>query len=534
MNNKKWTIFRHNGPFFPEPYKRHNIDIIINGKKTIVSDIVEEYLTLYSKYIDTDYIKNSRFNKNFFNDLKPLLPKNLSLKSMEEIDLRNIKKYLDKQQDLKKNMSKEEKEKEKNNQDMIEMPYKFIIIDGARQKVGNYKIEPPGIFLGRGEHPKLGMIKKRIYPEDVIINLDKEAKIPTPNIGGNWKKVINDNNVIWLATWIDNITGKNKYIFTSMESIFKSASDEKKFDLARKLKRKAGNIRKQYTEDLISDNITKKQLSTSLYFIDNFSLRVGGKKNTKNKADTVGVTSLRVEHLTLLGTDTIKLDFLGKDSIRYCKKAKVSPEVFYNLNLFIKDKNKKDQLFDKISSSQLNEYLNNYMNGLTAKVWRTYNASNTFQKELNKVNENKLKNMPEQERINYLITFFNQANTMVALLCNHQKAVTTNIDNVISKIESSIKKLRNRKRKINTSKKTKEKKEKLKKIDAKILTLKLKKETKSKMKNVSLGTSKTNYIDPRIIFSFIKKYNIPEEKLFTKQLITRFEWARNIKSEFVF
>ena len=32
--------------------------------------------------------------------------------------------------------------------------------------------------------------------------------------------------------------GKNKYIFTSVESLFKSESDKNKFDLARKLKRR--------------------------------------------------------------------------------------------------------------------------------------------------------------------------------------------------------------------------------------------------------------------------------------------------------
>ena len=37
------------------------------------------------------------------------------------------------------------------------------------------------------------------------------------------------------------------------------------------------------------------------------------------------------------------------------------------------------------------------------------------------------------------------------------------------------------------------------------------------MKNVSLGTSKTNYIDPRIIFSFIKQDT--RRKLFNKQLL---------------
>ena len=54
------------------------------------------------------------------------------------------------------------------------------------------------------------------------------------------------------------------------------------------------------------------------------------------------------------------------------------------------------------------------------------------------------------------------------------------------------------------------------------------------MKNVSLGTSKTNYIDPRIIFAFIKRYNIPEEKLFNKALLTRFEWARNVDMNYRF
>lgn len=534
MNEKKWTVFRHNGPFFPSLYQRHNLDIKLNGNIIKVSDIVEEYLTLYAKYIGTDYVKNNRFNKNFLNDLIKVLPRDLKVNSMNDFDLTNIKRHLDNVNQRKKDLSKETKQKLKDKQESIEMPYKYIVIDGARQKVGNYKIEPPGIFMGRGEHPKLGKIKRRINPEDVTINLDKNAVIPKPNVGGNWKKVINDDSVVWLATWVDEITGKNKYVFTSMESIFKSESDERKFDLARKLKNKAGSIRKMYGEDLNSDSMTQRQLATALYFIDNFALRVGGKKNTKEKADTVGVTSLRVEHLTLVNGNTIKLDFLGKDSIRYCKKSKVSNEVYDNLTSFIKGKKKKEQLFDRISSSNLNDYLDSFMKDLTAKVWRTFNASNTFQKELNKVNENKLSSMPEQERINYLITFFNQANTAVALLCNHQKAVSSNIDDAVKKIDNSIKKLRDRKRKLNNSKKSKDKKEKIKKIDAKIITLKLKKDTKGKMKNVSLGTSKTNYIDPRIIFSFIKKYEIPEEKLFNKQLLSRFEWASKVDKDFNF
>ena len=65
MNDKKWTVFRHNGPYFPNLYERHNVDIFLNGSKIVVPDIVEEYLTLYAKYIGTDYNNNQRFKKNF-------------------------------------------------------------------------------------------------------------------------------------------------------------------------------------------------------------------------------------------------------------------------------------------------------------------------------------------------------------------------------------------------------------------------------------------------------------------------------------
>ena len=54
------------------------------------------------------------------------------------------------------------------------------------------------------------------------------------------------------------------------------------------------------------------------------------------------------------------------------------------------------------------------------------------------------------------------------------------------------------------------------------------------MKNVSLSTSKNNYIDPRIIMAFIKKFDIPIEKIFSKTLITRFQWAFNVNEDYKF
>lgn len=56
------------------------------------------------------------------------------------------------------------------------------------------------------------------------------------------------------------------------------------------------------------------------------------------------------------------------------------------------------------------------MKGLTAKVFRTYNASITFQDQLDN-------NTPNTSNQQELLNAYNKANRMVAILCNHQRAV---------------------------------------------------------------------------------------------------------------
>lgn len=523
-----WNVFRHNGPMFPDEYIPHNIPILFNNQKILLNKNLEEKLTAYAKYIGTDYLNNPKFNKNFFNEVKNDL-KGYSFDDFLNFDFSLIKKHLEEEREKRLSKTKEEKEKIKEKQLELEKPYSILQLDGAEQKVGNFKIEPPGIFLGRGSHPKIGKWKKRIFPEDVTLNLDKDAPIPKPHLYPNnkWKKIVHQKDAIWLATWKDEITGKNKYVFPSVESTFKSESDKEKFDLARKLKKKIGEIRNKFTSDLESNNLITRQLSTALYLIDELAIRVGGKKDAKEQADTVGVTSLRVEHLNLLENNTVKLDFLGKDSVRFCKLFKVSDNVYKNLKEFTKDKEKKIDIFDKITATTLNNYLKSFMKDLSAKVWRTYKASSTFQKELNKIKEDDIKDFNENEKLNYLLSKFNYANTQVALLCNHQKNISKNFDEQINKIKDKIKELKNKKNKTKS-------KEKQQSIKNKILLTKSKLETKTKMKNVSLGTSKTNYIDPRIIIAFAKKFDLPLDKFFTKALLSRFQWATNVEKDYIF
>merc|ERR1719343_1784211 len=93
---------------------------------------------------------------------------------------------------------------------------------------------------------------------------------------------------------------------------------------------------------------------------------------------------------------------------------------------------KPDQdLFDKVKPADLNEYFKEFMDDLTAKVFRTYNASFTLQQELNKFDVSK-KNQYTQDD---LVKFYNDANRQVAILCNHQKAESKSHGEAMNKME---------------------------------------------------------------------------------------------------
>lgn len=44
-------------------------------------------------------------------------------------------------------------------------------------------MEPPGLFRGRGDHPKMGKFKRRIYPRDITINIGARPFPPYPTLG---------------------------------------------------------------------------------------------------------------------------------------------------------------------------------------------------------------------------------------------------------------------------------------------------------------------------------------------------------------
>lgn len=69
--------------------------------------------------------------------------------------------------------------------------------------------------------------ERRVKPEDITINIGKEAKIPEPPSGHKWAEVKHDNTVAWLATWRENINGATKYVMLAATSSLKGMSDFK-------------------------------------------------------------------------------------------------------------------------------------------------------------------------------------------------------------------------------------------------------------------------------------------------------------------
>merc|ERR1711994_891937 len=67
-----------------------------------------------------------------------------------------------------------------------------------------------------------------------------------------------------------------------------------------------------------------------------------------------------------------------------------------------------------------------------------------------------------------------------------------------------------------------------------VTKLKMNKNLKIENKEVALGTSKINYMDPRITVAFCKRIELPIEKVFNKALLDKFPWAMAAAPDFVF
>jgi DNA topoisomerase-1 len=262
----KWTTLEHNGVVFPPDYEPlpKNVKFYYDGTPLDLPLEAEEVATFYGSMLNsTVNVENPTFNKNFFDDFKKILEKTghgkdkdgktVKVTDFKKCDFSKIFAWFDSEREKKKALPAADKKALKAKKDVLEEPYMYCQWDGRKQKVGNFRVEPPSLFRGRGEHPKTGRVKRRVQPEQITINCGKGSKVPPPPEGHRWKEVKHDQTGTWLAMWQENINGAYKYVMLAANSDVKGQSDYKKFEKARELKKHIDRIRKEYNKELKSE-----------------------------------------------------------------------------------------------------------------------------------------------------------------------------------------------------------------------------------------------------------------------------------------
>jgi DNA topoisomerase I len=547
----KWNTLEHNGIAFPPEYQPRGISISIDGERLMLNRDQEELVYAWAKKKDTHYVQDIVFQSNYLNDFKKLLPEGFQhITSIKDVDFSEAFKLIDHEKKVKeteieriRNLSREEKKKllsaKRDEREKLKAVYGKAIVDGIDVEIANWLVEPPGIFMGRGQHPLRGKWKPRVRPQDVTLNLGEDASIPE----GTWQNVVHDHSSTWLATWMEKLTGKRKYVWLHDSSVLRQNNDKEKYDKAVKLERRIGKVQREIINRMLNTrDINQKKIATVCYLIFRLAMRVGDEKDPE-EADTVGASTLRVEHIKFPSNNDkqfIEFNFLGKDSVPWQKTIEVNSEdtrgLYNNLKSFMISKESGYHIFDGITSGKVNAFLRGIdprnVPGLTAKVFRTYIATKTLKESLADPPIRVNKNSSQAQKI-YVARM---ANLKAAITCNHKKGIDARnpaskkalekFEESISKKQEIIEELRTRiaEKSWKTDIQKKRLEERLEKVE---MHLKLQKETR----DYNLGTSLRNYIDPRVMRAWLTYVDLDWDAIYTTTLRRKFKWAEDYNSD---
>ena len=546
----KWKTLQHNGILFPPAYEAQGITIKIKRERVDLDLNQEEMIYQWAKKKDTPYAQDKVFQKNFTADFAKTMNSKFKKISYEDIDFSSAYKVVDKEKDLKEMMTKEEKKeqakKRKELREKLKTKYGIAIMDGKEVEVGNYMAEPPGIFIGRGEHPLRGKWKPHVTAKDVTLNMDKEAK---KSMKGEWMEIVHDHDSMWLASWMDFLTQKRKYVWLADSSDLKQGRDKEKYEKAVKLEKEIEKIKKAMVKDMKDPK--KSNVATACYLIYRTAMRVGDEKDP-DEADTVGATTLRKEHIKIT-SNAIEFDFLGKDCVRWQETLKAvgdDKQFQENLKKLIEKKKPNEEIFHNITSRDVNKYFSGIVKGLTAKVFRTYQATTVVKEYL--VEHDNIKGKTANEKLYHA----KLANLEAAKMCNHKRTIPKTFEQALEKkrdtikkaekdqpskkTQETLKKVESSVPKNDTQKKSKEKRiktlnEQIKKQKQKhkerVEKLKLQIDLSEKTRDYNLGTSLRNYIDPRVVKAWTDEVGVEWEKLYTSALQKKFLWVKNENTE---
>ncbi|NWF86661.1 DNA topoisomerase I [Candidatus Bathyarchaeota archaeon] len=533
----KLKSLQHNGIYVP-PYEYKGFTIKIRGHPIKLSPKTEQMaLALVKKEQSITTPPDSVFYRNFLQDfLYQLKIENPSSPVLEqfyseymkkinsavieestnqkpservEIDFAEVSNYIEQEKNKKLNMPKTEKKKaaeeRKAKREVLKEKFGYAIVDGKRIEIANWTAEPSCLFMGRGNHPKRGKWKEGPREEDIILNLSPDS----PRSDGNWKDIVWEDDKMYIAKWEDKLTGKIKYVWFSDSAFLKQKREYEKFKQAEKLDSAISKIEEHIMENLDAENDERKRTATVCWLILALNLRVGDEKDP-GEADTVGAITLRPEHIKI-ESQNLHFDFLGKDSVRWVKTINALPNVIRNIEHYVATS--KEYLFEGIDSKKVSRFLSEKMDGLTAKVFRTWRTTKVVKKYLNNCGVKK-------EDAEYVKIFHaKMANLEGAKVANHKKMIPASFNERLAKKKARFKELELQ---------LEEKRREGKKTDAIISRIEKAKydiELTERTKEYNLGTSLKSYIDPRVYAEWASKIDFNLAKLYPKTLQKKYSWA---------
>jgi len=411
--------------------------------------------------------------------------------------------------------------------------YGFCFVDGVEAEIKKYDIPRPSLYIPKDEHKymtSLGLIKKEILPQEVIINSSNNLKCPG---GGSWKDSIEDHNTEWLWKWEDNVInrsnrwGKESYGYPADTSNIKTNSAINRYDDARIINELSQIIVQQQINDATiilgndQPNALKdfqKIICIYLLFTQGFRIDSTSSSKIEDVEPIVGLCGLTCDNVKMLkwddqvktlylhedGEDTTNIGFLdekdytitidfnitdtttqgdyvwfafkGKDNVFCYRLAHIDSNIWKLLKILKEHaKTSSDhKLFKGLNSDNINSWLKTYTsnNTISAKTVRTQVASKFMYENLEfytEKNQDELKNATKTVRKNLIKKIFNLANTDVAKFLNHKQT--------------------------------------------------------SGKSTWNLDTSINRYIDPRIIVSWCLKNDVPVTDIFNKTRLGDFAWA---------
>lgn len=494
----------------------------------------------------------------------PLESRHLKLSVFVEQDA-EIKKWRDWYVEEKvriaawKKDNKEELDKQK---EEFKAKYGCAIVNGVKEPLQSYAVEPEGFFFGRGDSPLSGYWKFENTAADVRLNTNSE-NLPAVIYAGEDGEALVTSGFAWNVEWdpeshfaaqyninigIPNPDGtiktkkaeKYKMIQFGATSSVKKEGQTKKYaaasDLGKSYETIIENVKKEFQKARSSDKIADLSTAIAVFMLFEKGIRIGSAKPTVN--GTKGLLSLEWGKDVKRDGNKIKFNFYGKDSVKDTSSieteyADVIEKGWSKYTKLLTDKASIKEYISKLAPSVSDVF--------SPKLCRTAVAASVMLKALDEVVDKYKLTKESPEALKKLA--FDEANMAVARRLNHQRGVNKVAEakrNEANKLKEESLKERAAKLKISNEKKqekikalraakkdgwkdkVKKLQEQMAKADERLTQSKRNLKFKEENGNITASTSKAAYIDPSIVADFCTKVDLKLEKVYTKKQIEQF------------